>query len=171
MVEFLSDVVNIKKYLIQHVQDCIQAAIDFPQRAGIVMALMRGGEPMAFGFNEVFPLAAFIHVNSPDDIMLHHLQGRSTVVLVASVVDSGKTVVQFVQYVLNLYPTIRRVVTAGIAQARSISILDQAVPGETRLSPIALCLSETSSPAAATLAILYSTRCIFPDCMAYDIVG
>ncbi len=75
---------------------------------------MRGGEPMALGVNDIFPLAAFVHAKEPDE-MLHHLHGRSNIVLVDSVVNSGKTVVQFVQYIRSLHPTIRIVVVTGVA--------------------------------------------------------
>lgn len=62
---------------------------------------------MAFGVNDAFPLAMFVHASHPDDIKLHHLQDQLTLVLVDSVVNSGKTVVQFVQHVRNLNATIR----------------------------------------------------------------
>jgi uracil phosphoribosyltransferase len=52
--------------------------------------------------------------------MLHHLQGQLTVVLVDSAVNSGKTVVQFVQHICNLNTTICIVVVAGVAQAQSV---------------------------------------------------
>ena len=81
---------------------------------------MRGGEAMAFGVNDALPLATFVHASRLDDIKLHHLQGQRTVVLVDSVVNSGKTVVQFVQHIRNLQPTIRIVVVAGVIQAQSI---------------------------------------------------
>ena len=62
----------------------------------------------------------FVHASCPGDIMLHHLQGQLNVVLVDSVVNSGKTVMQFVQHVRNLHATIRIVVVAGVVQAQSL---------------------------------------------------
>ncbi|KFY29425.1 hypothetical protein V491_00033 [Pseudogymnoascus sp. VKM F-3775] len=106
----------------------------------LIVALMRGGEPMAFGVNEAFPLATFVHAKEPTE-MRDHLQGRTNIVLVDSVVNSGKTVVQFVQYIRNLDPTIRIVVVTGVAQADSISIIEHALPRERHLSVIALRLS------------------------------
>lgn len=34
----------------------------------LIAALMRGGEPMAFGVNDIFPLAMFVHADHHDDI-------------------------------------------------------------------------------------------------------
>jgi hypothetical protein len=45
---------------------------------------------MALGVNEAFPYAMFVHAEHPEDIEPHHLQ--RTVVLVDSVMNSGKTV-------------------------------------------------------------------------------
>jgi uracil phosphoribosyltransferase len=104
--EFLADVIGIEEYPITHVQGHHTSGYRLlhEQQTSIV-ALMRGGEAMALGVNEAFPLAMFVHASRPDDIMLHHLQGQLTVVLVDSVVNSGKTVVQFVQHVRNLHAT------------------------------------------------------------------
>jgi Uracil phosphoribosyltransferase len=76
---------------------------------------MRGGEAMALGVNDAFPLAMFVHASRPNDIMLHHLQGQLTLVLADSVMNSGKMVVHFMQHVRNLYATIRIMVAAGVA--------------------------------------------------------
>jgi len=41
----------------------------------LIVALMRGGEPMALGVNEAFLLAMFVYARCPDDIIPHHMQG------------------------------------------------------------------------------------------------
>ncbi|KFY03040.1 hypothetical protein V490_00334 [Pseudogymnoascus sp. VKM F-3557] len=139
--EFLADVLGIEEYSIPHVQGHDTKGYRLShERQTLIVALMRGGEPMALGVNDVFPLATFVHAKEPDE-MLHHLQGRSNIVLVDSVVNSGKTVVQFVQYIRSLHPTIRIVVVTGVAQAESISNIERALPRERRLSLIALRLS------------------------------
>lgn len=120
--EFLGDVINIEEYPIPHVQGHQTSGYRlFKEQKTSIVALMRGGEAMALGVNDALPLAMFVHASRPDDIMLHHLQGQSTVLLVDSVVSSGKTVVQFVQRIRNLHFTIRIVVIAGVVQAQSIS--------------------------------------------------
>jgi uracil phosphoribosyltransferase len=105
---------------------------------------MRGGEPMAFGVSEAFPLAMFIHANLPEEVMLHHIHGQVTVMLVDSVVNSGKTVAQFVQRIRKLHATIRIVVVSGVAQAESVfgGSLSHALAGCTNISLIALRLSD-----------------------------
>jgi uracil phosphoribosyltransferase/adenylate kinase/phosphoserine phosphatase len=143
--EFLGDVIGIEEYPIPHVQGHYTSGhrLLHEQQTSIV-ALMRGGEAMALGVNEAFQFAMFVHASHPDDIMLHHLQGQRTVVLVDSVVNSGKTVVQFVQHVRNLHATIRIVIVAGVAQAQSVSggSLAQELARDAKLSLVALRLSD-----------------------------
>ena len=99
---------------------------------------------MALGVNDALPLAMFVHASGPDNIMLHHLQGQLTIVLVDSVVNSGKTVAQFLQHIRDLHATIRIVIIAGVVQAQSISdgLLAQALARDANSSLIALRLSE-----------------------------
>lgn len=62
------------------------------------MAIMRGGELMAFGVGDTFPLAMLANAKDAADIKLHHPQGQLTVILVDSVVNTGKTILEFVQH-------------------------------------------------------------------------
>jgi uracil phosphoribosyltransferase/adenylate kinase len=144
-IEFLADQIGIEEYPIVHVQGHSTDGYRLlhEQRTSIV-ALMRGGEAMALGVNDAFPRAMFIHASSPDNIKPHHLKGQHTVVLVDSVVNSGKTVVQFVQHVRNLHSTIRIVVVAGVVQAQSVSrgSITQALAYHGKLSLVALRLSD-----------------------------
>ncbi|KAF2705274.1 hypothetical protein K504DRAFT_440355 [Pleomassaria siparia CBS 279.74] len=119
--EFLTDLIGIEEYKVQHVQGHFISAhrLLHEQKTSIV-ALMRGGEPMALGINDAFPLAMFLHASCPDDVKFHHLQHQSTVVLVDSVVNSGKTVMDFVQHIRKLHDAIRIVIVAGVVQAQSI---------------------------------------------------
>jgi uracil phosphoribosyltransferase len=144
-IEFLADVIGIEKYPTPHVQghDTNGYRLFHKQQTSIV-ALIRGGEAMAYGVNEAFPLAMFVHASHPDDVMLHHLQGQHTMVLVDSVMNSGKTVAHFIQHIHNLHASIRIVVVAGVAQAESVSkgILVEALPPHANLSLIVLRLSD-----------------------------
>jgi len=143
--EFLVDVIGVEEYPIPHVQGHHTSGYRLlhEQKTSIV-ALMRGGEAMALGVNDAFPLAMFIHASRPHDIMLHHLQGQLTVMLVDSVLNSGKTVVEYLQHVRNLNATIHIVVVAGVAQAKSVSEgrLAWALAGHAKLSIVALRLSD-----------------------------
>jgi len=109
-----------------------------------IAALARGGEAMALGVNDAFPCAMFVHAKSPEDIEPHHLLQQRTVVLVDSVVNSGKKVANFVQHVCSLHATIRIVVLAGVVQAQSVSegSLAQTLAHHANFSLVALCLSD-----------------------------
>ena len=143
--EFLADMIGIEAYPITHVQGHQTSGnrLLHEQQTSIV-ALMRGGEAMALGVNDAFPLAMFVHAKDPNDIMPHHLQGQLTVILVDSVLNSGKTVVEFVQHVRNLNVAIRIVILAGVVQAQSVSggSLIQALAHPGTLTIVALRLSD-----------------------------
>ncbi|MCJ1345508.1 hypothetical protein MMC31_003715 [Peltigera leucophlebia] len=141
--EFLADLIGIEEFSIAHVQghDTSGYRLFREQKISIV-ALMRGGEPMALGVNDAIPLAMFVHASRPEDLMLHHLHEQLALVLVDSVINSGKTVVQFVQHVRNIHATIRIVVIAGVVQAQSVSgPLAQELANYGNVSVIALRLS------------------------------
>jgi uracil phosphoribosyltransferase/phosphoserine phosphatase len=144
--EFLADVIGVEEYPIPHVRGHQTSGhrLCHEQQTSIV-ALMRGGEAMALGVNEAFPLAMFVHASQPDNIKLYHLLRQRTVLLVDSVVNSGKTVAEFVQQVRRLHATIRIVVVAGVVQAESVSVdslLGRALDRDAYLSLIALRLSD-----------------------------
>ncbi|KAH7248197.1 uracil phosphoribosyltransferase-domain-containing protein [Fusarium solani] len=86
-----------------------------------IAALMRGGEPMALEVNAVFPKARFIHAASVGNIKRHHVDGQYTMLLVDSVVNSGKTLMQFIEHVRGLHANIRIVVMAGVIQAEVVA--------------------------------------------------
>ena len=145
-VEFLADVIGLDQYRVQHVQGHHTMAHQlFHERQTTIVALMRGGEPMAYGINDVFPLAMFLHASNADDVKMHHLQGQLTLVLVDSVINTGKTIIEFVQHVRKLHATIRIVVVAGVVQAQCISggNLVQALARHDRIHLIALRQSHT----------------------------
>lgn len=119
--EFLTDLIGVEKYKIPHVKGHFTSAhrLLHEQQTSIV-ALMRGGEPMALGINDAFAHAMFVHASRPDDVKLDHIQHHGTVVLVDSAINSGKTVLDFIRHVRDLHATIRIVVVAGVIQAQSI---------------------------------------------------
>jgi uracil phosphoribosyltransferase/adenylate kinase/phosphoserine phosphatase len=145
--EFLADVIGIEEYPIPHVQGHTTSGHRLcNEKQTSIVALMRGGEPMAFGVSDVFPMAMFVHASQPDEIKLHQLQNQRTVFLVDSVIDSGKTAVQFVQHIRGLHATIRIVIVAGVVHAQSVhgGSLGQALARDTNLSLAALRLSDNT---------------------------
>ena len=91
------------------------------ERKTTIAALMRGGEPMAAGINDAFPQAMFVHAKEPEDIKQHHLHGQITLILVDSVVNTGKTIIDCVHHVRKLHATIRVVIVAGVVQVECLS--------------------------------------------------
>src|ERR1700712_3386368 len=83
---------------------------------------MRGGEPMAFGVNDAFPLAWFVHAKEPKELETHHVVGQKTILLVDSVVNNGKSVLEFVEHIRKIDAYTRIVVVAGVVQAQSVSL-------------------------------------------------
>lgn len=151
--EFVADVMGLEQCPIRHVLGHQTRGYQlFHEQQTTIVALMRGGEPMASGVNDAFPLAMFLHASDADDIKLHHLQGQLTVILVDSVVNTGKTIVKFVQHVRKLHATIRIVVVAGVVQAQCLSggSLNQTLARHAKLHLIALRLSDTKFTGSGT---------------------
>ena len=152
-IEFLPDVVGLEKCPIRHVLGRQTRGYRLlHEKQTTIVALMRGGEPMAYGVSDAFPLAMCVHARDADDIKLDHLEGQLTVILVDSVVNTGKTIVESVRQVRKLHATIRIVIVAGIVQAQCISggSLNQALARHANLHLIALRLSETKFTGSGT---------------------
>ncbi|KAK2804720.1 hypothetical protein FQN50_006458 [Emmonsiellopsis sp. PD_5] len=115
--KFLTDLIGIEPYTITHIQG---HKVDGHQllykQQTLIMALMRGREPMALSVNEAFSHAMFLHANYAEDITSHYLQDQHTVVLVDLVVNSRKTVMEFVQHICKLHATICIMVITGVVQ-------------------------------------------------------
>ena len=148
--KFLTTLIGMEEYPIPHVlpNHHISGCRIRHEDKTLIVALMRGGEPMASGVNDVFPLAMFFHAKSHQDITPHQLQGRQTVVLVDSVVNTGKTIVESVQHIRDLHATIRIVVVAGVVQAQFAS--SDSLGHYANLSMVALRISETKFTGSGT---------------------
>ncbi|KAM7188540.1 Uracil phosphoribosyltransferase domain containing protein [Rhypophila sp. PSN 637] len=145
--EFVSELVGLETYSISHVQKReIEGYRLRSEATTIIVPLMRGGEPMAFGVNDVFPLAMFLHAKEPAELKKHHVEGRNTIILVDSVVNSGKSVIEFVEHIRGpLSSDIAIVVVAGVVQAGSVKgdgLLAQYMEQDYNLTLVALRLSE-----------------------------
>lgn len=124
-ITFLPGIVGLEPRSIEHVQGHRTAGHQLQdERQTSIFALMRGGEAMAFGVNHALPLATFVHANTPENIGPDHVRGFRTIVLVDSVVNSGKTLAEFVKRIRKLHATIRIVVIAGVVQAESSLLHD-----------------------------------------------
>lgn len=120
--EYLTHVIGIERCLIQHVQGGETDGFRLQnERSTLIVALMRGGEPMAQGVNDLFPSASFLHAFHSTDIKEYHLEGQQNVVLVDSVINSGKTIVEFAKHIHQLNGNIRVLIVAGVVQEQSVS--------------------------------------------------
>ncbi|CZT50909.1 related to 2-3-cyclic-nucleotide 3-phosphodiesterase [Rhynchosporium secalis] len=142
--ELVTEVLPLEKYDIEHVQGGIAIGHRLKNEdKTLIIALMRGGEPMAKGVHEAFPLATFLHAHDPHDAAYYHLDGMENVLLVDSVINNGTTVVQFVKRIKELNAKTKIVVVAGVAQKASVAENGPlARVGRDGLTVIALRLSE-----------------------------
>ncbi|KHN94159.1 HAD-like domain protein [Metarhizium album ARSEF 1941] len=119
---FLPELLGVEEYPMQHVQGHqIMGHRLRHERETTIVALMRGGEPLALALNEALPLAMFLHAISPDDIKPHHVENQKTVILVDSVINSGQTLIKFVQHTRRLRKDVRIVAVAGVVHADAVS--------------------------------------------------
>lgn len=89
--EFVTSIIGLEKYPIPHVQG--NSTDGFRLRhedRTLIVPLMRGGEPMARGVWEAFPRAMYRHAKNPADVENEHLEGKVNVIIVDSVVNTGK---------------------------------------------------------------------------------
>ncbi|KAF4500717.1 PRTase [Fusarium agapanthi] len=120
--EYVSELIGLEDYAIPHVQGHNTTGYYLRNEATTsIVALMRGGEPMALGVSQVFPQAMFIHASAAQDVKMHHVQGQSNVILVDSVVNSGKSVIEFIKRVVRLEHNINITVVAGVVQAEAVA--------------------------------------------------
>ncbi|KAH7164929.1 uracil phosphoribosyltransferase [Fusarium sp. MPI-SDFR-AT-0072] len=120
--EYVSELIGLEDYTIPHVQGHqMTGHYLYNEASTSTIALMRGGEPMAFGISDVFPQAMFIHASGAEDVKKHHIEGHSNVILVDSMVNSGKSVIEFIKRVVRLEPNINITVVVGVVQAEAIA--------------------------------------------------
>ncbi|KAJ5910479.1 hypothetical protein N7504_005122 [Penicillium tannophilum] len=121
-MRFYTEMVGVEPYSITHVQGHqTDGHRTTHEKATLIVALMRGGEPMAFGVSEALPLATLLHAKYPMDIQAEHLSTCVTIILVDSVVNTGRSVLDFVQHIRKLNGTIRIVVIAGVIHSHTLS--------------------------------------------------
>lgn len=143
--EFLTQTVGMEEYKIPHVQGHQVTGYRIAhEQQTVIVAVMRGGESMPFGVSEALPLSMFVHAKSPEELKCHHLQGKHTIVLVDSVINSGKSVVEFLNHIREMNAEVRVVVISGVTHRQSISQgdLSKALAYDAKFSLITLRLSE-----------------------------
>lgn len=141
--QLVSEVIGLENTTIDHVQGHSTNGHQLlGEQRTIIVALMRGGEPMAFGVSEAFPSAMFVHADTPEDIKKHHLTGQKNLILIDSVVNSGATVVQFLEHIRGIHKSLRIVVVAGVIQAKFFNTPPEVVANDINVGLVALRLSD-----------------------------
>ncbi|KAK5108904.1 hypothetical protein LTR62_007706 [Meristemomyces frigidus] len=145
---YLTNVIGLEESRVQHVQGTLTTSHRLLNEQRTTMVpLMRGREPMAFGVCEAFPSAMFVHAKRTEDLQAGHSRGQATVILVDSVINTGQSIVEFVERVRELEPDIRIVVVAGVVQADTVktgSLIRKLACKGGNLSVVALRLSANS---------------------------
>lgn len=120
--EYLTEIIGVQSCPISHVlgHGATGSRLSGEEKTTIV-AIMRAGEPMASGVSEAFPLAMYVHAKNAVDLMPHHIQGQSQIVLVDSVVNSGKTIIEFVQHIRDKDRRVPILIVTGVVQDQCVS--------------------------------------------------
>jgi uracil phosphoribosyltransferase len=126
--EYLSEIIGLEEVEIKHVQNKPTDGYRFQhEKATLIIPLMRGGEPLAFGVSKAMPAACFAHAKDFSDVDSKNFQGKRTIILVDSVINTGGSIVEFMKPLRERYPNVRVIVVAGVVQADAVVI--QAVAG------------------------------------------
>nr|POE56513.1 hypothetical protein CFP56_33485 [Quercus suber] len=122
-MEYLPTAIGLESYLIPHVQagKSVEASRILNEDKILIVALMRGGLPMAEGVNSVLQLASILHAKTLADLKQTHLDPQSAVVLVAGVINNGDTIKDFVHHIRALAPNMPIFVVADVVQSQSVS--------------------------------------------------
>ncbi|KAH8900231.1 hypothetical protein GQ53DRAFT_869625 [Thozetella sp. PMI_491] len=120
--EMISVILGIDRTDIKHVQGHMTEGFCLRHESETtIVALMRGGEPMAAGVNDAFPRSMFVHAREPDELQEHHLSQQRAVIIVDSVINSGKSVLKFVERIRVMQPHIRVVLVAGVTHRGAVA--------------------------------------------------
>lgn len=120
-LSILSEVIGVESFSVDQVQGTKAEGWRIRgEGKTTIVALMRGGEPMALGVSDAMPSAMFVQAHEPEELKDHHLAGQKTVILVDSVINAGKSASEFIQHIRKTFPSIRIVVVAGEANAQCV---------------------------------------------------
>ena len=141
--QHVSEMIGCEETKIAHVQGFQTEGYRLlDEEKTVIVAMMRGGEPMALGVSEAFPAAMFVHAKTPEDLMEQHIRGQSALLLVDSVVNSGKTIVDFIEHIRKIDKAVRIVVVAGVMQARFFNQPPAHVQTDWNIGLVAMRLSD-----------------------------
>ncbi|KAF1848909.1 uncharacterized protein K460DRAFT_279863 [Cucurbitaria berberidis CBS 394.84] len=124
-MEYVSEIVGLEETAIPHVQKRPTDGFRFRhERNTLIVPLMRGGEPMAFGVSKAMKLASFAHANAYEDIDIGNFKGKRTIILVDAVINTGASILDFVTSLRKDLPTVMVIVVAEVIQAQLVDHVD-----------------------------------------------
>ncbi|KAH9882696.1 hypothetical protein J1614_000061 [Plenodomus biglobosus] len=152
--KFLTRIIGVEECEISHVLGHKTTGFRLlHEQQTTIVALMRAGEPMASGVSKAFPSAMYVHAGRPSDIKPHHVKNRKQIVLVDSVINSGKTVGEFLQTIRDIDAKISIVVVTGVVQAQCVlpgSMVHKTFSTCENVSLVALRISDTKFTGSGT---------------------
>ncbi|KAK5310822.1 hypothetical protein LTR70_009212 [Exophiala xenobiotica] len=122
--EYLSQntTIGIEAYPISHVNGTLTNGYRLHhENKIIIVAIMRAGDPMVLGISDAMPSAMFLHAKDPADLKPEHVNQRHTVVVVDSVINTGRITLMYLDRIRALHATIRIAVVAGVVQEKFIT--------------------------------------------------
>ncbi|KAF2767823.1 hypothetical protein EJ03DRAFT_375814 [Teratosphaeria nubilosa] len=143
----LPGVLGLEEYDMPHVQagKSTKGHRLLHEKQTLIVPLMRGGEPMAFGVNEAFPQAIFLHAKEATDLTAGHLKVCKSVILVDGVINTGKSLLPFVDRIRSVVPGTKIVVVAIVMQQEATEeggAFVEGLKGGSQVTVVALRLSE-----------------------------
>jgi uracil phosphoribosyltransferase/phosphoserine phosphatase/adenylate kinase len=153
-LQHVSDILGLEQRPISHVLGYSATGFQLERECQTtIVSLMRGGDPMASGVSKAFPRAMYVHVRVPQDLKVDHLKGQQQIVLVDSVVNTGKSVIECVQAIRGLCPDIQIVIVTGVVQAQCLyrnSVMYKVLAAAGRVHLVALRVSDTKFTGSGT---------------------
>ncbi|KAL4923758.1 uracil phosphoribosyltransferase-domain-containing protein [Aspergillus undulatus] len=119
--KYLVELIGVEPFTMRHPQGHdVDGYCLLNEDRTLIVGLYRGGLFLASGINKVFPKAQLTYVKEPKHVEAQHLEDIVTVILVDDVINSGKSVVEFVRHIQGIHGTVRIIVVAGVVQDKAV---------------------------------------------------
>ncbi|KAI6308988.1 hypothetical protein MCOR29_009064 [Pyricularia oryzae] len=113
--QVVTEVICLEKHTIPHLQGQNTSGYRFKnEKRKLIVAIMRGGEPMAKGVYKTFPLARYAFAKSPQNIAWRDVADMANILLVDSVINTGKSMIDFVENIRTISFKAKILFVAGI---------------------------------------------------------
>lgn len=121
--QLITEAVGLEEYTIPHVQGLTTVGHQLKaENRMLIVAMMRGGELMARGVQKTFPLSVFAFAEHPHEIAQRDVAEMANILLVDSVVNTGKSMIEFVRHIRGMNSKAKILLVAGVVQAGTIEV-------------------------------------------------